>query len=421
MYASYPFGETPQEEKKRKDDERYQTEYRAIMQAYEKEKIKRYQSDMPSDMSSYMSSYMSNMKTHDEVKTQKRKLEYESHSETESESDDEVTVNQQSPQTEIVIHPKMANITCGSEDIVYCPTIQLCWNLWMSFVNVTKMNTLDRSRQQAIDALCECHFNTKDIDEKSCYATFGTCPSIVAEIKETLRTRFNEETQMDMDGGKYGDILFYAFLRKILTFKTPFHTYKDFESLTWNQNSLKTRVRGFGIKKKSYGNDTVDEENMRKQVSVYSAENAHLITISLPDDDVILYCPLYPSSTTLYDMTQTCLMKLNNPEPLTKQDTLKIPNIKMRLKKSFPELRNLQIMESNYTIVDNQQIIDFSLDETGAKVRSEACMMARCCGGGGSEGKTILFDHPFLLLMREKQSSVPYFAMWVATPQYMNE
>lgn len=66
---------------------------------------------------------------------------------------------------------------------------------------------------------------------------------------------------------------------------------------------------------------------------------------------------------------------------------------------------------SDYFIGDAIQLVKFSLDEKGMKLRSEAAMMV---SRGISFGvRHLYFNKPFLLYVKEP-SGKPYFALWIA-------
>jgi len=64
------------------------------------------------------------------------------------------------------------------------------------------------------------------------------------------------------------------------------------------------------------------------------------------------------------------------------------------------------------------QNIRFRLDEKGAELKSEAILRGGCAGGPESK-RIMVFDRPFLLMLRMKGRPTPYFAMWVGHPEIL--
>jgi hypothetical protein len=69
-----------------------------------------------------------------------------------------------------------------------------------------------------------------------------------------------------------------------------------------------------------------------------------------------------------------------------------------------------------YFITEAVQSIRFKLDEKGALLKSESRI-----GGApiSPRPKFLIFDKPFLLVMKEKKGTYPYFAVWIDNAELM--
>ena len=59
------------------------------------------------------------------------------------------------------------------------------------------------------------------------------------------------------------------------------------------------------------------------------------------------------------------------------------------------------------------QSIRFRLDERGAVLKSEAA------SAGGDGYRQMVFNKPFLILLKRRDAGKPYFALWVGDPELL--
>jgi len=123
-------------------------------------------------------------------------------------------------------------------------------------------------------------------------------------------------------------------------------------------------------------------------------------------------------------MTQV-LGRLAHNAPYTShgRDQLFIPKLNFDLRRDFPELENLILQPSAAAKIHPdpplylkkaEQLVRFQLNEKGANLKSEAAI--EIAGGGDAPSPpslVMIFDKPFLILMKRAKSDHPYFALWV--------
>jgi hypothetical protein len=91
---------------------------------------------------------------------------------------------------------------------------------------------------------------------------------------------------------------------------------------------------------------------------------------------------------------------------------LGVPEMAWRIQHQFKQLEGLhftsgRLKDQNMKIVDAVQDIDLRLDRSGAELRSEASLRA-----AASISPSYLVRGPYLLFMRLRSSSRPFFAVW---------
>ncbi len=99
-------------------------------------------------------------------------------------------------------------------------------------------------------------------------------------------------------------------------------------------------------------------------------------------------------------------------------DVMLVPDVIWSLTHHFRDLEGRTLLNpalKRQPVDVAQEDIAFRLDRFGAEVKAESKMYAKC---GAS---SYLFDHPFLLLMRKRNETKPYFVMWVDNAELLTK
>ena len=106
----------------------------------------------------------------------------------------------------------------------------------------------------------------------------------------------------------------------------------------------------------------------------------------------------------------------NTDNYFRKTDTLKIPNLSFNIRREYKELIGKTFIRNRdktpYSIAQAMQSIEFELDRTGGKVKSEALILAKE-GAYFSKPRHFNFDDTFYLFLIEKGKERPYLALRV--------
>jgi hypothetical protein len=95
----------------------------------------------------------------------------------------------------------------------------------------------------------------------------------------------------------------------------------------------------------------------------------------------------------------------------------------LQIEKEFDEILGAKILNpgfKKYSFQKAIQIIDFNLNETGISVESITEVNAVFGLPKKVEPRELNFDKPFLIIMKEKGSHLPYFLMWVGNHELMS-
>ena len=127
---------------------------------------------------------------------------------------------------------------------------------------------------------------------------------------------------------------------------------------------------------------------------------------------LILACvePKESMAATWNDLKQ----KMSQPAPKdVETGTLIVPNLNFKIQHRFKEFEKVQ------NLINAHQSIDFLLDKSGAAVGSEAYIAVG--EAGISRSVELNFTRPFLIVMRKREATEPYFVMWVDNAELLTK
>lgn len=298
-----------------------------------------------------------------------------------------------------------------TDDTVWCGTFNLIWNDLRD--ELAKQDIEFEEQTDLVDNLNKGTFTTDELDDDSYYKVYGN-PSyeLKAEIEDTIKEKFDEESKI-LDQFEWkekpskNDYFLYAMLKK--EFKFP----KEFTKLENDDFGDYEDVEYFGI-------DSSTDKNVRDQVEVlyYNSENDFAIKLFTKQNDEVIITKGNEEKSfgSVYDNIIEQKENYEGNEKFTKYDKLKIPNIKLDIKKDIDEVTNQPFLFSNgqpYVINTALQTIEFELDEKGGKIKSEAGIMMTMMSAEPKEEPEIrefMVDDNFVIFLKEENSKLPYFA-----------
>ncbi len=319
------------------------------------------------------------------------------------------------------------------ETLVYCATFQLAWNQLCD--EVIGQDTLCLEGDPPIaQALNRRLVEADDLDERDYVAMAGFARDGIEErIRSALRERFDREPMSDIDLENPSDILAYAYLEKALQFGTAFPVFD--EPLPFNDGVL---VESFGIYEPNPALAQVEILDYRHQddfIIRLGDNNRDRLWYEADFSDDLILAKAPPSSTlretvdvvlkrtmpeartaaqtALYDAGCNARQMLN-PKLQPATETLQIPKITLDEQKSYQALIGQSLCNpgwEGYYVSKALQAVKFDLDETGARVRSDAAFGLTL--GIMEERRQFIFDKPFLVCLKEREAQYPYLAVWV--------
>ena len=295
------------------------------------------------------------------------------------------------------------------DDTIWCGTFQLIWNDLKN--DLAKQDIVFTPQLKVVENLNKETFRVNDLSDKYFYKKIGT-PSISLkkEIEQAIKDKFNEKSDIlndfEWENRDPKDYFLYAMLKKEFQFE------KAFEELDNGKFTDYENVSYFGIKKSS------ESEELRNQVKVlyYNSKDDFAIKLITKQEDEVILCknPKGNTFNEIYKNITTQESKYKGNKNFQEGELLKVPNIKMNEKTEFTEIQNKSFLFSNgdsYHIEKALQTIQFELDKTGGKIKSEAGMMVKYESAIMiDEIREFAIDDTFAIFLIENGKDKPYFA-----------
>ena len=295
-----------------------------------------------------------------------------------------------------------------TNDTIWCGTFQLIWNDLKN--DLAKQDIVFTPQLEVVENLNKETFTTKDISDEYYYKKVGT-PSLALkeEIEKAIKDKFNETSDIlddfEWENRDPKDYFLYAMLKKEFKFE------KAFEELSNDTFGEYENIKYFGIKSR-------DKDELRKQVNVlyYNSEDDFAIKLNTKQEDEVILCknPEGKSFNEIFKNITDKEKNYNGNKRLTEAEKLKVPNIKLKEKTEFTEIQDKPYLFSNgdvYSIEKAIQTIEFELDRTGGKIKSEAGIMNKAESAMPiDEPRRFYIDDTFAIFLIEEDKEVPYFA-----------
>ena len=159
------------------------------------------------------------------------------------------------------------------------------------------------------------------------------------------------------------------------------------------------------------------------QVLYYNNEDDKAISIQTTTNDEIILCRTNTAKNFNQVIQKIDTEKKNYKDSTTlkPEEILKIPEIRINSEKEFKDIENKEFKDINgekLKIEKAIQTIQFELNKKGAKVTSEAGMSVTTNGITEEKIRDFSFDDEFVILIKEKDKDLPYFALNITN---MNE
>lgn len=254
----------------------------------------------------------------------------------------------------------------------------------------------------------------------------------IARIHEGVIRQFGEPVVLPLVPGGLEDFIAFARLQVEAKFPVPYANRQG--GLRFTDGAGKTTtVRAFG-NVPDEGEELLPGVHLQPQVlfadsvTGESAKNPEKdeFAINLSGDaadvEVIVACLPKPASLQSaweHVKKRTAQFPEERGARSLVGGTLAVPLLGFDAVSSLPDLQGALESPASGRITTAAQMVQFSLDRTGARLKSET--WAKFRGGKPPRIRDYLFDRPFLLAMRQRDAGEPFFLLWVDDTAMMSD
>jgi len=318
------------------------------------------------------------------------------------------------------ISPHLEAQIDSTKNMLYCASFQIAWDKMCK--QVIKEDIRLQGNPLTAQQLNRQSLSNSDISSGSYVAEAGAySKELVERINRELQEKFGDQGgDIKMPQTAAGDrsIIAYAYLYKNLEFPTKFE--KLTAPVSFQANGSSTPVVAFGIESFSH----VDHKDLSDQIAIfdYHSDNDFILSLTSKSGDEIILAKVMPGQTLL-NTYQTVAKRIvaEKRTNIWDNEKLKIPKLDFELSTNFPELEGKRLLNRDWNewmIASAIQHTRFKLDEKGAMLRSIGFLIAKKEEVPMGD-RRFIFDKPFLICLKQKSGSYPYFALWVNNPDLM--
>ncbi len=317
-----------------------------------------------------------------------------------------------------IVTPHLEQKMVSGKNILWCSTFQLAWN---ELCSLAKGPVKFSPPSPAAEILNSSPISKSDLNNSAYVARAGfVSDGLVQDIQKELQEKFQGQEKNDLlrAYASQSDLFAYANLCKSLPFTWPFERYNNA-----NLDFQGSPVQSFGIPENYSSDARYIKMAVQVRIEDVKNENDFIVRLESTSAGDELFLAKIPPLATLKDTINMVQKRIQSTEQreVVEMESLSVPVIDFDILKQYRELTG-EIVDSPNKRVNGQQLgafqsIQFRLDELGAVLKSEA-MMPGCRGGGGKLIK-LVFDKPFLILIKNADAKNPYFALWVGNKELL--
>jgi len=302
-------------------------------------------------------------------------------------------------------------------NLLYCATAQLAWNELCKLAGgPVKLS----GNPPAAAALNRREVTRADLDEASLVAVAGfggpaLAKKIRAEIAAKQAITAAPRQLGPIDALPPGELAAYCLLAKGLPFEWAFDRQ-------YGMAFAGEQVQNWGIHQYTDSEEREKKAAAQLHLYDYKSKDDFILEIDTRSKSDQLILAKVPPAPTLKKLVEAVSARMAASKPETGMDNLanmEVPIIDFDVAHDFAELSGKRITAPGSKANGKQlavarQAVRFRLDERGVTLFGEMVIVT-CI----SEQRDFIFDEPFLVMIRKRNSKLPYFALWVANGELL--
>lgn len=322
-----------------------------------------------------------------------------------------------------VVLPSLDTSIPDKKSAIWCISIQLAWNRLKN--DITKESVKLRNGQEIADRLNNSEESESDMASADYFAMAGRVnDGIVQKIEAGLAQKFPQNIMPPIQSFP-GGVVAFGYVKADVRYEYQFLNNPEWLSFK-GSDGVTVPVRSFGLPEKRH-EDLVLGDSL-KQVRVLFREGGKFaVDLSHETKPYQIVLAKMPRKSTLAETLNELNEKLATSKPfgLKFSMSLFVPNMDWRVEHDFTELEGQDKIFMNKTMGQDDaeflailfQFVDFKMNRTGASVRSGSYLATDLLNGHEHEEDTnpdhYHFDRPFLIVMKKRDSTHPFFVMGV--------
>lgn len=295
----------------------------------------------------------------------------------------------------------------ATENSAWCATFQLVWNDMKN--ELVKQDVVFNPQLEMVENLNKETFTENMISDEYYYKKWGLKNlELKEEIEKGIDEKFSQKSDildiLSWEEEKGGEYLFYAMLYR------KFEYLKEFDSIENGTFKDRNDVESFGLV------DSTDN-SVGNQIDVlyYNSNDDFAILINTKDGDEVIFNknPKGKNFKEIYDNMVKESEDFDGKRSFSDMDRFMAPKIKFNELRKYNELTYKPFMTADgesMLISEAMQTIQFTLDEKGGEIKSEAALVALKSAILTDEPRDFYLDDTFVLFLKEEEKDFPYFA-----------
>ena len=199
--------------------------------------------------------------------------------------------------------------------------------------------------------------------------------------------------------------------------RKEFNYYEPFSTLNSDTfANSEEKVKYFGIDER-----TSLSGSRNIEILFYNSKDDFAIKINTIEGEEIYLYKNNEIEKSFDKIYQEMIEKSNDytgSSEFQENDILKIPFINIKTEMNYDELCGKYIKGTKMYIEQAIQNVDFELNNFGGLVKSEALISATY-GSILNIGREFNFNNKFLVYLKEKDKSIPYFALKISNTEFL--
>ncbi len=307
-----------------------------------------------------------------------------------------------------------------STDSSWCGTFQLVWNDMKN--EVVKGDIVFNPQLEMVENLNKEDFNESMLSEDYYFKIYGLKTlELKEQIENGIKEKFNQTSDIidDFDWSESSlEDPNDAYTRRYFFYTMLYRKFEFLNAFDKLENGM------FGDKYNNieyFGIDENTENYVGNQITVlyYNSKDDFAILIDTKTNDEVIFCknPIGNNFNDIYINMNDESSKYTGSKSFENVDEFKAPKLTFNEKREYTELaqKKFKTADPIYDTAEIQkaiQTIQFSLDEKGGEIKSEASILMVTAGMKieKDEPRYFYVDDTFAIFLREKGKSKPYFA-----------